>query len=312
MSARTGEMLGIVTVTFNAAAFLQPFLDCCFAQTGANFELLIIDNASSDGTSMMLSAVDDPRLTVLENATNIGYAAACNQGIRHFLERGAIGILLINNDTEFGNGLFEALWEALVRHRADAITPRITYAADPSVNWYAGGRFTFWKGFQGEHLGLGLWHNPADSEPRWTPVAPGCCVMFAASTFEHIGLFDENCFVYFEDTDFFLRMQRAGLRLLCLPGVSVAHKVSLSTGGTQSDFSIRQYHRNQIYVLRKHFGSAIVVTQVVIIALKATFRLLARRDTIRQYALRLASIGEGLRVPLRHLRHGGVRQSEMF
>lgn len=304
--------MGVVTVTFNAADFLRPFLDCCLAQTCTDFELLVIDNASADGTLKILSAVADPRLTVFENESNVGYAAACNQGIRHFLERGAVRILFINNDTEFGSELFESLRETLAIHRADAITPRITYATDHRANWYAGGRFTFWKGFQGEHLGIGRRHDPADSEPRWTPVAPGCCVMFAAPVFKRIGLFDETCFVYFEDTDFFLRMQRAGLRFLYAPGISVAHKVSMSTGGTQSDFSIHQYHRNQIYVLRKHFGSAIVVTQVVIIALKATFRLLARRDTIRQYALRLASIREGLRVPASRVRHGAGQQHEMF
>lgn len=139
MSAHTGGMLGVVTVTFNAADFLRPFLDCCLAQTCTDFELLVIDNASADGTLKILSAVADPRLTVFENESNVGYAAACNQGIRHFLERGAVRILFINNDTEFGSELFESLRETLAIHRADAITPRITYATDHRANWYAGG-----------------------------------------------------------------------------------------------------------------------------------------------------------------------------
>lgn len=292
------QKLGVVTVTFNAADYLQPFLDCCLAQTCKDFELLVIDNASSDNSLDMLSVVTDSRVSLIRNERNIGYAAACNQGARHFLDRGASDILFINNDAEFGPDLFESLREMRARYNADAITPRISYAEDPGINWYAGGRFTFWKGFQGEHLGIGRLHDTADTEPRWTPVAPGCCVLFASSTFERIGLFDEKYFVYFEDTDYFIRMQRAGLRLLYAPGTSIAHKISLSTGGPQSDFSIRHYQRNQIYLLRKHFGLATVASQIVLIVLKATFRLVARRDTMRQYALRLASIGEGLRVPV--------------
>ena len=291
--------LGVVTVTFNSADFLQPFIDCCLAQTFENFELLVIDNASSDNTFEILAAVVDTRVTLVRNEHNIGYAAACNQGARHFLDHGASDILFINNDTEFGPDLFESLCEARARYDADAITPRISYAEDPNINWYAGGRFTFWKGFQGEHLGQGKPHDPSDTTPRWKPVAPGCCVMFASSTFERVGLFDEKYFVYFEDTDYFIRMQRAGLRLLYAPGTSIAHKISLSTGGPQSDFSIRHYQRNQIYLLRKHFGLATVASQIVLIALKATFRLVARRDTMRQYALRLASLGKGLSMSAR-------------
>lgn len=301
--------LGVVTVTFNAADFIRPFLDCCLVQTRSDFELLVIDNASTDSTLEVLSAVADSRISVIRNEKNIGYAAACNQGVRHFLARGVTDILLINNDTEFGPELFEALQSARENHRADAVTPRIAYADDPTINWYAGGRFTFWKGFQGEHLGIGQRHDPADTEPRWTPVAPGCCVLFASSIFERIGLFDENCFVYFEDTDYFLRMRRAGLHLLYTPWISVAHKISLSTGGPQSDFSIRHYQRNQMYVLRKHFGWATVAFQIVIVVSKATFRLLARRDTMRQYALRLASLGEGLSMPVREASCIGQRKA---
>jgi GT2 family glycosyltransferase len=297
--------LGVVTVTFNAADFLQPFMDCCLAQTHQDFELLVIDNDSSDNTLEVLSSVKDSRVKLIQNERNIGYAAACNQGVRYFLERGASDVLLINNDTEFSPDLFESLQVLRAGHDADAITPRISHAENTSINWYAGGRFTFWKGFQGEHLGEGRQHDPSDTQPRWTPVAPGCCVMFPCSTFERIGFFDENYFVYFEDTDYFLRMQRAGLRLLYAPGVSIAHKISLSTGGPQSDFSIRYYQRNQIYLLRQHFGLVTVAIQVVLIVLKATFRLLAFRDTFRLYVLRLSSIGEGLVMPGRAASNAG-------
>lgn len=298
-SALEIRKLGVVTVTYNAANFLQAFLDCSMGQTYPDFELLIIDNASSDSTVALLSVVGDPRIKLLQNECNIGYAAACNQGARYFLNRGASDILFINNDTDFSPDLFVSLQALLASHAADAITPRISNANDTNINWYAGGRFTFWKGFQGEHLGEGRQHNSADTSPRWAPVAPGCCVMFPASTFERIGFFDENYFVYFEDTDYFIRMKRAGLRLLYVPTISITHKVSLSTGGPQSDFSIRYYQRNQIYLLRQHFGLTTLASQIVLIGLKATFRLLTRRDTFRQYVLRLSAISEGLKMPAR-------------
>lgn len=290
--------LGVMTVTFNAETFLRPFLDCCLGQTYADFLLLVIDNASSDNTLDVLSDVPDSRIQVLHNEHNIGYAAACNQAVSYFLKCGVREVIFINNDTVFGPDLFHSLLELRARYNADAITPRITFAEDTNINWYAGGRFTFWKGFQGEHLGEGKRHDPRDIIPRWTPVAPGCCLLFAASTFRRIGPFDPNYFVYSEDTDYFIRMAGAGLRLLYAPGISIAHKISLSTGGPQSDFSIRYSQRNQMYLLRKHFGLGTLALQVPLMILKATVRLVMRRDTFRQYALRLTSLGEGLRMPI--------------
>jgi GT2 family glycosyltransferase len=289
--------IGVVTVTFNAAEHLRPFLECCAAQQPGAFEMLVIDNMSADSTLSVLQRHIDDRVTILVNNENVGYAAACNQGVRYFKERGIDEILFINNDTIFGPTLFQDLLNERRAHGADSITPRITYFREPDRNWYAGGRFIFWKGFQGEHIGEGEVHVPGDDSPRWTDVAPGCCVLFSGSVFSQIGLFDENYFVYFEDTDYFLRMKRAGLRLLYAPAINVMHKVSLSTGGAGSPVSIRYYQRNQIYLLRKHFGWFTQLTQLLIIVSKAIARLASGKDHPRQTVLRLRAIYEGLVMP---------------
>ena len=291
--------LGVVTVTFNAEAYLQAFLACCLTQQPDDFELLVIDNASSDGTLDIVRQIGDARIHVLANSDNIGYAAACNQGVRHFAQLGIDEILFINNDTEFDSGLFATLVSQRRAYQANAVTPRITYFDDAERDWYAGGRFVFWKGFQGAHLHGGNRRSNAPQTPHWTEVAPGCCVLFTLDTFEQIGLFVPTYFVYFEDTDFFLRMRRAGLRLLYLPETVVAHKISLATGGPQSDFSIRYYQRNQIYALRKHFSPAVILTQLPLLFAKATLRRLLGRDDTRQYLLRLRGMREGLSLPLR-------------
>lgn len=294
-------MIGVLTVTYNAAAHLRPFLECCAAQRGVDFELLVIDNASSDGSRALVQGFEALQATLIANRENIGYAGACNQGLRHFMQRGIREVLFINNDTEFGPELFASLLEQRRLHAADAVTPRITYFSRPDHDWYAGGRFVFWKGFQGEHVGEGLPHVAAAVEkPRWTEVAPGCCLLFGMEVFERIGLFDERYFVYFEDTDLLLRMKRSGLHLLYVPGITVAHKVSLSTGGELSPFSIRYYQRNQIYLLRKHFGRGVLALQLPIVVGKVLLRLLLRQDRPAQAVLRLRSIAEGLRMPVHH------------
>ncbi|HEY8710584.1 MAG TPA: glycosyltransferase family 2 protein [Burkholderiaceae bacterium] len=289
--------IGVVTVTFNAALYLRPFLECCLAQAPGDFELLVIDNASSDTSVAIARVSGDARVTVVANDDNIGYAAACNQGIRYFAAKGIERILFINNDTEFDAHLFASLLEHLNRRRADAVTPRITHFDEPARDWYAGGRIVLWKGFQGAHL-KSEGESTSTQAPSWTEVAPGCCVLFAMDTFRRVGLFDPTYFVYVEDTDLFLRMQRAGLRLLYVPGTTIAHKISLSTGGTQSDFSIRYHQRNQIYALRKHYRRSTVATQFVVLLIKATLRRMLGMDDSRQYRLRRQALREGLRLEI--------------
>ncbi len=295
--------IGVVTVTFNASAFLRRFLECCLAQESIAFELLVIDNASSDDSADLAQSLDDPRVLVLRNASNLGYAAACNQAILHFASREVGQLLFINNDTEFGSHLFFSMSHHMVQHDADAVTPRITYFEDVSRNWYSGGRFIFWKGFQGTHSMPRKRLASDRALPSWVEVAPGCCVLFHMRTFKRVGLFDPAYFVYSEDTDMFVRMRKFGLRLLYVPGISLAHKVSSSTGGPQSDFSIRYHQRNQIYAIRKHFSRWTVVTQVILLGVKICVRRSLGWDDGRQFRMRWRALREGwnLELPDREL-----------
>lgn len=296
MSANTSLTLGVVSVTFNAEPFIQEFMHCCLAQTYANFKLLIIDNDSKDGSVASVQRYNDPRIEVMVNRRNVGYAEACNQAIQYFIDIGIKELLFINNDTVFGDTLFSELLFARQKYHADAVTPRITYASNQDKNWYAGGRFNYWRGFQGEHLGEGKLNDPEDTLPRFTPVASGCCVLFSLDVFKTIGNFDPSFFVYAEDTDIFIRMGRQGKTLLYHPGIVLAHKISLSTGGSQSDFSIHYYHRNQIYLIRKHLSLFWMPFQLIIIFAKAFLRLLLRMDTLRQFGLRIKGVLYGFKV----------------
>jgi GT2 family glycosyltransferase len=287
--------VGVVTVTFNSAQVLQPFLDCVLAQRDIGFELLIVDNASADGTRQILGGIRDSRVKSLLNDANLGFAKASNQGIAHFLERGFDRVLLINNDTEFPAKLFADLDGLLQKHRGRVITPRITYFDRPELNWYCGGRFTPLRGMTGYHERAGLPDAEERAEVRAVEYAPACCLMVDRSVFEEVGLLDERFFVYWEDGDFCMRLKRAHVPLLYAPGIVLAHKASSLTGGQTSDFTIRQYHKNQMYFVRKHFGPVMLTYTFVVMILKSLLRVLFRGDTWRQFRLRMRAMADGLR-----------------
>lgn len=285
--------IGIVTVTFNSGAVLRPFLESCLAQQGANFQVLVVDNASSDDTRQILAGVHDDRVVTLLNDDNLGFAKASNQGIAYFRERGFERILLLNNDTEFAPDLFAALDRALTEQGGRVITPRICFFDRPDLNWYCGGHFRLLLGVTGFHEHSAE-PDRGEKEIRAVEYAPACCLMVDKSVFEQVGVFDENFFVYWEDGDFCWRLRRAGIDVLYAPGIVLLHKASALTGGGTSDFTIRQYHRNQVYFVRKHFGRSVLAYTLGVMCIKGLLRVLFRGDSWRQYKLRLEAMREGL------------------
>jgi len=287
--------IGIVTVTFNSEKVLRPFLRCCLAQRHADCRLLVVDNASSDGTRQIISEFNERDFDVILNDANVGFAAASNQGIRHFLRLGFERILLLNNDTEFGPTLVADLDRLLAAHQGRVITPRITFHDRPDLNWYCGGRLVLLRGVTGFHDRYRMPNRPEACEVRAVEYAPACCLMVDRSVFEEIGVFDERYFVYWEDVDFCMRLKRARVPILYAPGIVVAHKASSLTGGATSDFSIFQYHHNQVYFVRKHFGPLMLAYTVPVMIIKGLLRVALRGDSWQQFRKRLQAMMAGLR-----------------
>ena len=107
------EKIGVVTVTFNSANVLRPFLNNLFDQTFSNFDLYVIDNNSNDATIKILDEFDDNRIIIIKNDKNIGVAAANNVGIKKAFSNKCSHILLLNNDIEFPNSLLNDMYSSI-------------------------------------------------------------------------------------------------------------------------------------------------------------------------------------------------------
>ncbi len=289
--------IALVTVTYNGETVWPEFLDSMLVQQDVDWHLVVVDNASTDRTVEMIRGVQDSRITLIANDRNVGVAAGNNQGTRWALDHGYDEILLINNDTAFGPDLLRNLSATLGRSGAGAVSALIPYYDQPDISWYSGGHFSMSRGMLSLHDGQGHILSVGDA-PFPTDYAPTCCVLFRAKVFERIGLMDETYFVYWDDVDFLWRMKCAGIKIVVDPTSIMLHKVSISTGGRQSDFSIRYGHRNQIYFARKFFGYAYAIYVTFFTALTGLGRVVLRKDTWRQWRLRMTSVGEGWQMPL--------------
>jgi len=271
--------IGVVTVTFNSAGVISDFMNSLLQQTGADFILYIVDNASSDETVQRISEYRDSRVVLLRSPTNLGVAEGNNIGIHAAMKNGCASVLLINNDTVFGPDLISELSQALAQHGCAMAVPKIMYCEDPRKIWCAGGYFIL-MGFSSRHFGLGQKDNGQYDRPRIVHYSPTCCMLIKREVFDQIGLMDARYFVYYDDTDFCYRAYRAGIELFYIPSARVLHKVS-SLAGSQSGFSLRYGVRNHVYYFLKHFPRWRILLlpayQIYLLA-SAVIRLRSHRD----------------------------------
>ena len=128
-----------VVVNWNGAAVIEPCLATLLASTYPNLRVLVVDNASTDG-SVATVRERFPSVRVLEAGENSGYAGGVNAGLEEAKREGAAYALLLNNDIELDAGAVgELVKSASSNERAAFVGPLIYYADRPDVIWSAGG-----------------------------------------------------------------------------------------------------------------------------------------------------------------------------
>ncbi len=277
MTADRPALVYIVTLNWNRCADTLELLESCGRQTYANCRMLVVDNASTDGSPEALAA-RFPAVEQVRNPRNLGFAGGMNSGMRTALARGAEYIFVANNDTTLAPDCIAQLVSAAQTYNADIVAPAIYYAEPPDRLWSLGG--------QRRQLTLEIrqCHQDAEHERREEPFAvdfvTGCGMLVHRSCLERVGLFDEHFFMYYEDADFCLRAQRAGARMYIVPRARMWHKVAVSSGG--SDSPGERYHmaRSSVQFFAKHVRGwrwLIVAPYRAASAARTIVRLLAHR-----------------------------------
>jgi GT2 family glycosyltransferase len=289
-----GDLIGVVTVTYNSGTVLQDFLRCMAQQTHREFLLFAVDNASKDETLRILGECADVRLRVIANPDNRGVAEGNNQGIRAALEAGCTSVLLINNDTEFDPALIAKLDEGLDANGVEMSCPKMMYYDEPDRIWTAGGAFQPWLGYRSKHLCEDEIDRGQCDQIRLVSYVPTCCVLIRKEVFEKVGLMDARYFVYVDDVDFMYRAMKAGVKLIYLPEAKLLHKVGRLTGGDGSAFAIRYCTRNRAYFLLRHFGAARSLPILLLYQLYFAAGCVLGRFSFKAYCIKQKAVWEGI------------------
>lgn len=245
--------LSVVVVTWNSARFIGPCLAALKANTRFPFECLLVDNASSDDTVMIVRR-DHPWVKVLEPGHNLGFAAANNLALRR--ARGRY-LLLLNPDTEVQPGALDALVALLDRRPAAGAVGARLLNSDGSLQFSTyrlptAGTLA-WEYFMRD---LRRPNDPragryaAADYARERPVEGllGACLMLRRQAVEQVGLLDEGFALYCEEVDWCIRLRRAGWQLWYTPDAVVVHHSGQSAKlAPARSFLLLQRNRFRLY-----------------------------------------------------------------
>lgn len=287
--ARNNELIGIVTVLFNSDEVLPAFFESLGCQRGARYRAYIIDNSKSDSGSRLcheLAEFHGITAEIVFNDANVGVARGNNQGIERALRDGCTHVLLSNNDLEFTDPeLIINMVTFATNRNVDAVVPKIYYHSDPNRIWCAGGCFSLYSATT-PHFGDGEIDQGQYDRSCAIDYAPTCFMLLRAEVFGKVGTMDERYFVYYDDTDFMWRIKAAGKHLYYWPQGRVWHKVSFSTGGGESLFSLFYGFRNRIFFIRKNYPTALRLLSIAYIFATLPIKFLRfdgkQRDAVRR------------------------------
>jgi len=232
----------IILVTYNKSEHTFRCLESIRAFADVPYEIIIVDNASTDETLELLSRLDG--VSIIKNETNLGFGLACNQGASKAKSE---NLLFLNNDTTISPGSFSALTRILEdRPDVGAVGAKIvlmdgTLQEAGSILWA-----------DGSNLGYGRGRDPSDPEftyLREVDYCSGVCLMVRRDAFEKLGGFDDRYSpAYYEDCDLCLGLQDRGWRVVYQPEAVIFHHEHGSTSATDAMLLMQ---RNRIKFVEK-------------------------------------------------------------
>jgi hypothetical protein len=270
--------ISVIIVNWNRRNLLRACLASLDARQGASFEVILVDNGSTDGSVEM--AASYPGIRIIKNSENRGFCAANNQGIH--IARGEF-IALLNNDAEAAPGWLAALLRAF-QNRPDVgmAASKILVYEDPTRIDKAG--HLMYPDGQNRGRGTGSLDDGQYDRMEEVLWPDGCAAMYRGSMLRQIGGFDEDFFAYADDAELGLRARIAGWRCLYVPDAVVRHHRG-ATLGVRSTRRLELIERNRVLLAAKLFPWSLLWLNVPLYLARLAAGALASAQGVGETAL---------------------------
>lgn len=240
------QEVSVIIPNFNGMAYLDGVLASLERQTITNFEVILVDNGSEDGSCAFVAA-SYPWVHMIELSENFGFCRAVNEGIKAARSR---YVLLLNNDIEAEENFLEEMVAALKRHKkafscgARMIQFHDRDRLDDAGNYYCALGWAYARG-KGKDI------HTYEKEEKIFSACAGAAI-YRKKIFDKIGYFDEEHFAYLEDMDIGYRARLFGYENWYVPKAVVYHVGSGTSGSRYNQFKTRYSSRNNVYLIYKN------------------------------------------------------------
>jgi GT2 family glycosyltransferase/lipopolysaccharide/colanic/teichoic acid biosynthesis glycosyltransferase len=291
VATRPSYDVSIVVVSYNSRRHLDTLLPSLYgAERDVTYEVIVVDNDSTDGTPSHV-AETFPQVRLIENAANLGYSRAVNQGIE--AARGTY-VLILNPDIEVHEGSLERLCAFMEEHPDAGIAGSKLLNEDGTVQHSCRRFYTMWtlllrrtilgKVFpRSREISRFLMLDFDHAEPRDVDWIIGACMMVRREALADIGLMDERFFLYFEDVDWCYRAWRAGWKVCYVADSVMTHRYARESATASKlllahVLSLLRYYEKWgrlIYAMKKYRHVVLVLLLLLsdLVAVNGSFAL---------------------------------------
>jgi len=246
--------VSIIIPNYNGVHYLKECLDSLDRQTFTQFEIIVIDNASTDGSVNYLKN-NKHNIKLIEMKENLGFSIAVNMGIKNSL---GDYVVLMNNDTVATETWLEKLVSCIEKEKeAFSCSSKMIRYTDKNIIDDAGDGYTIlgWSIKYGDGKDIKCFNKN-----REVFSSCGGAAIYRKSILSEIGLFDENFFAYFEDLDLSYRARIFGYKNLYCSNALIYHIGSGTSGSRYNEFKAKLSARNNIYLIYKNMP----IVQVIV------------------------------------------------
>jgi len=255
--------LSVIIVSYNTRSLLDKCLSTLIHDAvnfSINIEIIVVDNASADGTENMIRE-RYPKVHLLINRKNLGFGQANNTGIKIAQGR---KILLLNSDTQTLPGSLQALLIYLNKYPKSIVGGKL-FNPDGSKQTSSGPRMNVFNVFlmlfmKGDKLGLTRYSPNSDRKVGWVS---GACLSADSEVFRDGLFFDENIFMYMEEIDLCKRAENKGYSIRFCPEAKFIHVGAASSDRTRK-FPIINIYKGLIFYFKKHHISSFTFIKLLL------------------------------------------------
>lgn len=278
----SSPLVSIIILNYNANQLIVDCVDSVLKSNYKNFEIILVDNASTDGSHKECKKKFDA-IKLIENNENLGYCEGNNVGLR---EAKGQFIVVLNPDTIVEPNWLDELFAGYKKYGDGLYQPKLLAASEKNrIN--SAGNFIQIFGF-GYSRGKGSLDSEQYNNSMEIGYASGACLFTTKKILDKIGFFDKFLFAYHDDLELGWRAQSAGIKSFYIPSSVVYHAESFSFGWSRKKFFLLE--RNRWYCLLTHYSRrtlykllpGLLVIEIVLVAFYISKGML--REKISGYA----------------------------